>query len=265
VRVLLRLVALVAAFLLIMASPALAITNGQPDGARHPYVGVAYGVETFCSGTLIAPTVFLTAGHCTEELEAEPTTYVLFDPEPVVDPDLTHPWFVPTGAVTGTPYTHPDYCENCSGGLPGFLGFDVGIIVLDEPVTGVGYGTLPEPLVVSGLTNRSLLTAVGYGVQTFTRGGGQPVPDQYGTRHFADVRFNSADSRTSDMFLRFSTNPAQDKGGACFGDSGGPIFAPDQRTILAVVSFGPTPLCASHGYAQRVDLVAVLGWIDTFV
>src|SRR6476619_8653980 len=55
------------------ASPAAAITNGAPDGNGHPNVGGlvadhAYsdGTWLYCSGTLISPTVFLTAAHCAE-------------------------------------------------------------------------------------------------------------------------------------------------------------------------------------------------------
>ena len=55
------------------AGPALAITNGTADGNGHPNVGAlvadsAYsdGTWTYCSGTLISPTVFLTAAHCAE-------------------------------------------------------------------------------------------------------------------------------------------------------------------------------------------------------
>jgi hypothetical protein len=56
---------------LALAAPAGAITYGTPDGNRHPQVGAllapqAYSDGTWaaCSGTLISPTVFLTAAHC---------------------------------------------------------------------------------------------------------------------------------------------------------------------------------------------------------
>src|SRR5689334_21437151 len=59
--------------LLSVAAPASAITHGSADEDGHPYVGglvapEAYsdGTWTYCSGTLIAPTVFLTAAHCGE-------------------------------------------------------------------------------------------------------------------------------------------------------------------------------------------------------
>src|SRR5690349_17052331 len=56
---------------LLFASPAWAITNGVPDGNAHPYVGAllndhAYsdGTWSYCTGTLISPTVLVTAAHC---------------------------------------------------------------------------------------------------------------------------------------------------------------------------------------------------------
>ena len=55
------------------AAPAAAITYGTADGTGHPNVGglvaaQAYsdGTWIYCSGTLIAPRVFLTAAHCAE-------------------------------------------------------------------------------------------------------------------------------------------------------------------------------------------------------
>ena len=76
--------------LLVVAGPAKAITNGQPDGNRHPNVGLMVldfgsGPEPFCTGTLIAPTYFLTAAHCIailQQLGGE-TTGVTFDPADV--------------------------------------------------------------------------------------------------------------------------------------------------------------------------------------
>ncbi len=54
---------------------ASAITNGQPDGNAHPYVGLAvFDVDGRpshrCSASLLTPTVVLTAGHCTDGTSA---------------------------------------------------------------------------------------------------------------------------------------------------------------------------------------------------
>ena len=49
-----------------------AITDGELDGNGHPYVGLmvaqdAAGTPLWrCSGTLVSPKLFVTAGHCTE-------------------------------------------------------------------------------------------------------------------------------------------------------------------------------------------------------
>ena len=57
--------------LLAVVPMAQAITFGQPDGDGHPNVGAMIVLEPdgvkylYCSGTLIAPDVFLTAAHCT--------------------------------------------------------------------------------------------------------------------------------------------------------------------------------------------------------
>src|SRR5512147_2908585 len=63
---------LVAVLLLSTVGIAAAITDGEPDGNGHPYVGLMVAQDENgaplwrCSGTLLSPTVFLTAGHCTE-------------------------------------------------------------------------------------------------------------------------------------------------------------------------------------------------------
>jgi hypothetical protein len=54
-----------------MVGSAAAVTSGELDGNRHPYVGLmvaqtAAGQPLWrCSGTLLSPTLFLPAGHCT--------------------------------------------------------------------------------------------------------------------------------------------------------------------------------------------------------
>src|SRR5215213_9446243 len=86
------------------------IINGEPDRGpkAHRYVGaLVTKVEgqppfNFCSGTLISPKVFLTAGHCTDLLIKEKLpTYVSFDP--TYKPRASE-------VIKATPYTHPKSC-----------------------------------------------------------------------------------------------------------------------------------------------------------
>jgi hypothetical protein len=85
--------ATIALAILLAGGVAQAIINGQPDRGpnAHPYVGALVTVPPsgefkgqripVCSGTLISPKVFLTAGHCTDYLiKKNLPTYVSFDP-----------------------------------------------------------------------------------------------------------------------------------------------------------------------------------------
>src|SRR5574340_1027586 len=90
-----------------------AITNGQPDGTNHPYVGLAVfdvdGAPAWrCSASLLTETVVLTAGHCTDGASA---ARVWFDE--IVQGNPEYPF---SGATSydGTPYTFPDFCIGCA-------------------------------------------------------------------------------------------------------------------------------------------------------
>jgi secreted trypsin-like serine protease len=92
----------------VVATQAQAITYGQPDENRHPEVGGLVTTSTrtgeqyvYCSGTLISPTVFLTAAHCDIGTS---TVCVTFDPQ------LTSR----SRFYCGTFYAHPQYNQSTS-------------------------------------------------------------------------------------------------------------------------------------------------------
>ena len=162
---------LVSALVLAMVAAAPAITNGQPDEADHPYVGLLV-FDVFvpdvgnvpawrCSGSLITPNVVLTAGHCTDGAVA---ARVWFD-ERLQDDDGTYlvPDYPGGGvvAIEGTPWTNPDFAIGAGNGLPGFAYRDVGIVVLAEEVDVGGLAELPAAGQVDTLKNKTDIDFVG--------------------------------------------------------------------------------------------------------
>ena len=253
---------------------AYAISNGQPDGNDHPYVGLVVfdvyvpGVGNVpawrCSCALIAPNVVLTAGHCTDGAVA---ARVWFDE--VVEGNPDYPWGGPS-AVEGTPHTNPKYRsdENPYGGgngLPAFSYRDVGVVLLDELVDMDEYAELPDAGLVDTLKNKTDVDFVGYGVQEQHHGGGPPYWTGLKVRLFAPSQIISGKFVHSDEFIKLTLNPGQGKGGTCFGDSGGPDLLDGTDTILGVNSYVTNYNCAGVGYSSRVDIEEVLDWIEGFL
>lgn len=253
--------------ILIGATGAVAITNGQPDGDNHPYVGLAVfdvgGTPSHrCSASLLSRTVVLTAGHCTVGTSA---ARVWFDE--VVQGNPEYPF---SGATSydGTAYTNPGFCIGCGNGLPGFAIRDVGIIVLSEPVpTSVvdEYVDLPSAGLVDTLKNKTPIDLVGYGVQEQIVGGGPPRWTGPRIRLFAPSELVSGEFVHSAEFMRLALNPGGGSGGTCFGDSGGPDLIGGTDTVLAVNSYVTNSNCTGVGYSSRVDIPAVLSWINGFM
>lgn len=257
----------IVALVMIAAGVAYAITNGEPDAGRHPYVGlVVFDVNGQpshrCSGTLLSPTVFLTAGHCTDGTDA---ARVWFDE--VVQGNPEYPFSGKT-SYDGVPYTNPGFCIGCGGGLPGFALRDVGVVVLKERVpTKVveEYARLPAAGLIDTLANKTPVDLVGYGVQEQIHGGGPPVWAGLRVRLFAPSELVSGEFTHSDEFMRIAMNPGGESGGTCFGDSGGPDLLGGTDTVLAVNSYVTSSNCSGVGYSSRVDIPEVLDWVRSFL
>lgn len=257
-------VAVIAAALLSLSitTPAQAITNGVPDGDGHPAVGlmVAFdedGPAWRCSGTLIAPTLFLTAGHCTYGAEHVEVWF---------DDDLRDaPGYPNTGDVSGEPYTHPDYDDAA------FYLHDLGMVVLDEPadVDPAYFGTLPELDQLDSLATKRgkqdvTFTAVGYGLQKSFPDAASWKDQAERLRMVSHPKLNQINTGfTGDGSLLLSNNAAT--GGTCSGDSGGPNFIGTSLVLAGVTSYGLNVTCAGTGGVYRVDRADDLEFIAEFL
>lgn len=244
-----KMLAMLALASLSLAAPALAITYGEPDDGDHPEVGALIREnpdgtqEIWCSGTLISPTVFLTAAHCVDDVETlgwKP--FVTFDQE----------WTAKSKLYSGTLHLHPGYTFHKND--PN----DVAVIVFARAIRGITPASLPS----EGLLDRLSLhdqqfTAVGYGVH------------ENGTRERND-RWRSVSSFHSltDAWLRLSQNPATGDGGTCYGDSGGPNFlgaGADETPIIAALTVTGDAFCKALNATYRLDTETARSFLGVFV
>ncbi len=261
----------IAASLLLVAAPATGITKGGSlDGEDHPYVGLSvfFDGETplgRCSGALISPTVYVTAGHCTYGSD---NANIWFETD--VDAGIPTNGYPFGGGteVSGTPYDHPLYVDAA------FFLYDLGIVVLDTPVHLDTYASLPEAGFVDSLGNgrkNGTVTAVGYGLQAASQNPVKADKTQADrVRYQADLMIVNTQgvAGIGNIDVPFGTNSMMlsgdaKHGGTCFGDSGGPSLVGD--TIVAVTSFGLNGNCAGVGGVFRIDRSLELDWIESFL
>jgi len=261
--VLLVLVLLVSTF-----SIAYAITDGDPDGEGHPYVGLMVADDAAgnplwrCSGTLISPTVFLTAGHCTEAPAARATVWFETDIQSN-QVALGYP-FGGSTSVDGTTYTHPQFNPAA------FYLFDLGVVVLDTPVVMSEYGALPQLNQLDALKTKRgqqdvTFTAVGYGLQASFPDAAAWQESALKIRMVAYPKLLQINvpGYGGDFSLLLSNNHST--GGTCFGDSGGPNFVGNSNVVGGVTSFGKNGNCAGTGGVYRIDRADDLEWLATFL
>lgn len=281
-----RLIAAVALAAGAMAAlPAAAITNDWVVDNEHPYVGlvVFYDAEGEflwrCSGSLISPTKFVTAGHCTDTAEGAVSARVWFqqdagahyDPATQVDPVSGYPEFCAAGTL-GTLCATSTKLYNY--GFANFAGFpnthDAGVLILDQPIALPEYGQLPAPGTLDGLgtargNKKTVFTASGYGL-TLSANPKSAVPNiSYRSRLMGRSTLVNLNSFQNDGYNVQTQGNGNDRGGTCSGDSGGPVFLGESSSnlIVAVNSFGLNALCRGTDFGYRLDRKEVLDWINS--
>lgn len=252
-----RLIGLLAGIGLVLGitAPTLAIVYGELD-TDNTYSNTGALIAQFeegkfviCSGTLIAPTVFLTAAHCVNDGEQ---LWVSFDPA------ITEPVTKRTNTIhSGIAEAHPDFA--CCGANDTF---DIAVVVLDKAVRGITPASLPTLNQLGEMTNTELnsatFVAAGYGTVRETRKGG-PQPLFFDAqRRFAEQSVLSLEP----AWLNLSMNQATGDGGTCYGDSGGPHFLGD--TVMSLTVTGDV-WCKATDKTYRVDTEIARDFLDEFV
>lgn len=229
------------------------IVNGSPDTA-HPFVGTIATLQggvfkNNCSGVMVAPRVFVTAGHC------------IF--KRIVTPDLGPGDF---GAKFGAgPGQMSALVPGTAAHLhPAFPDVDVGVIVLSD-APDLGTATLPARRVLDdlqragGLVGRRF-TVVGYGATE----GAPRVASKVGTgvRRVGTVEFDSLIGQA----LHERVAPAEDLSAICNQDSGGPNFLEDDPNLVVAVNSRVGSLnCNGTAFAQRLDTPEAVEFLAQFL
>ena len=253
-------------FILVLSAAMIdAIKYDERDGENHPFVGLMVAWDENdeklwrCSGALLSPNVFLTAGHCVGPPAVRATIW--FDSD--VESGLLWNGYPNLGKVSGRTVPYPGYDPKA------FVLNDLGLVILDEQVEGITeFAQLPKAGLLDSLTkgmpkSKIKFTAVGYGPQLIN-----PVFVEDGlVRCYSEpslIQIN-VPGFVGDFSLLLTNNHAT--GGACFGDSGGPNFlniagCPEYTHVVAgVTSFGKKRNCTGTGGVFRLDKQPELDWI----
>lgn len=246
---------------------AYAITWGEPDAGANPHVGTLLFVQNgdgyfSCTGTLIAPRVMVTAGHCVAgrgadgRMRTNDVTYVRFEDDALAGLGSARSlarWFASDWLEVERVIAHPEWADYSQ--FP--VTYDLGVVILKRPYYAHGglLGTLPPLGFLERLNgaDTNFFRVVGYGQQ----GTLKPTEQNDYVKYKGTVRLielNSTLTAQGFSSVKFSNNPGTG-GGTCYGDSGGPTFFQNTQIVVAVTSFGwaKNDYCIGNDYSFRLD------------
>ena len=244
-----------------VVSGASATTYGQPDGSLHPNVGAFIAdfrqnghPDVLCSGSLISPSVFLTAAHCTSYLESKGISqaWVTFDSTYVEGKSKLIPVTMHTNPLYNGAQSDPE---------------DIAVLTLQRavsitPVQLPTLGLLDNMKANHTLNGSTAFTSVGYGVHEPVLGGGPPYFPFTSDRNYAIGYF----SALNNVWLRISQNNATGSGGTCYGDSGGPEFLGGVSSNLQVsLTVTGDAMCLATNVDYRIDTPQARAFLGQFV
>lgn len=261
-----------------------AITNNYVNDFDHPYVGMIVFYDSSgsfiwrCSGSLISPTKMVTAGHCADIAEGAASARVWFQQDVGSHLDAVLGYDPVTGyASFCAPGTEGVTCATASHiynyGFANFAGFpnthDVGLVILDQPITVSEYAQLPTAGLLDNLdtmrgTQDTIFTISGYGL-SYEPNAKSPLGNlSFRIRLEANSTLVNLGKGYNDVYNLQTQGNGDSRGGTCSGDSGGPVLLGnfDSNTIVAVTSFGKNSMCRGTDFSYRLDRQEVLDWIN---
>jgi hypothetical protein len=246
----------------LVVMPAFAITFGEPDGERHPNVGALFipfpnpdsPPIQMCSGTLIAPTVFLTAAHCFAWMPdyGIPLDMVFLTFDSVYDSEGSTFYH-------GTPILNPNFGHDMGDRN------DVAVFILDVPITDIQPAQLPtagllDELQAAGALKDQSFVTVGYGSIRDDKTGGPKMLYSENMRRFTTGTYNAL----TQSWLKISMNPSTGDGGTCYGDSGGPHFLGESDLVVSVTVTGDR-YCRATDVTYRLDTESARTFLTQYV
>ncbi len=239
------------------------IVGGTLTGNAYPSVGALLfdygrdgvtGDDLACTGSLISPTVFVTAAHCVVSPDTPPGSqfYVSFSS------DVYGKGFkaiAATGFAADPKYGHDQANLH-----------DLAVILLPAGATrGMTPLKLPpagylDAMAAKGSLSKAMFVNVGYGVSASRTG--VPSFSFDGTRKMSKSEFMGLQPTWLGLLMNTS---ATGEGGDCYGDSGGPKFLDgNPNMILATVTTGDYN-CRATTWDWRLDTPEAREFLKQYV